>query len=149
MKSRSFYWVGVFIVHLNLRSTQKFLQYLHNCDCPLEREVKCQHLIGWFNHFRGTFVRFAGEFFIWIRTWVGVRSVFLCWSNFCTLVGAYASNSHLNNMVKTRSQQKIPFPKRKTKSERKSVGKSLDGESKATSCCIASLARVCWEKPKG
>ena len=51
-------------------------------------------------------------------------------------------------MVKTMSQLKVPFPKRKTKSERKSLGKSLDSEPKAKSCCIASLARVCREKPK-
>ena len=78
-----------------------------------------------------------------------LNTVLLCCSSFCTLAVAYASKSSLNEMVKTRSQQKIPFPKRKTKLERKSLSKSLDGESKAKSCCIASLARVCREKPKG
>lgn len=54
-------------------------------------------------------------------------------------------------MVKTRSQQKIAFPRRKAKSGSKSVGKSLDEEPKTKSrnCIASTLARVCRDKPKG
>ncbi|XP_028393017.1 cell division control protein 6 homolog [Dendronephthya gigantea] len=48
-------------------------------------------------------------------------------------------------MVKTRSQQKIGFPKRKAKP----VRKVIDDESKTRSCCIAKLTRACRDKPKG
>ena len=52
-------------------------------------------------------------------------------------------------MVKTRSQQKIGFPKRKAKLGSKSVGKSLDSEPKTKSrSCIATLARACRDKSK-
>jgi hypothetical protein len=126
---------------------------LHISDRPPRREGQmpaCDWLLGCFSRDIRKLCRIAGKFSLvngrgpWRAIYLVLLVIFL---HFTSL---WARISQIIDMVKTRSQQKIGFPRRKAKSESKSVGKSLDGEPKTKSrSCIATLARACRDKSKG